>query len=392
MRFEINIDYPLEKMELSLKRMKARSHFRYIDRAAVNYCVVPRYFAPIFGLKYIDFFKDAETQYYWLLQFAKYQIENIPCDFCTALVLNIHPYFDNAIPPSAQGAEIGWTEDQPIRAIGVIHTVEAMDRFKVALPDAGLRGTTIQWWLRMKELASETRVTFNGLEGNVEMSPLAMGGLSPHMLAIDLVGEDFYWWMLEYPERCHRFLGKITQGEIDAENLARTIDPRPRGDIYGQAEDSAQIMSAKLFKEFCVPYTNTMFERFGPGGRAVHMCGNSTHLHRVLKEDMKMTQFDIFGYLVPPKVAAANLGGNTLLWGNINPMLMKDGSREEVKQAAWECLEAMAPCGGFMLGDGANVCPGTPLQSFQAIMAAAEEYGLGNTCLATAKAHAGAIG
>jgi uroporphyrinogen-III decarboxylase len=65
------------------------------------------------------------------------------------------------------------------------------------------------------------------------------------------------------------------------------------------------------------------------------------------------------------------------LWGNINPMLMKDGSRAEVKQAAWECLTEMAPCGGFMLGDGANVCPGTPLESFQAIMEAAEEYGLG---------------
>ena len=89
-----------------------------------------------------------------------------------------------------------------------------------------------------------------------------------------------------------------------------------------------------------------------------------------------MTQFDIFGYLVPPKVAAANLGGTTLLWGNINPMLIKDGTRAEVKQAARECLEAMAPCGGFMLGDGANVCPGTPLEAFQAVMEAAEEYGL----------------
>ena len=90
-----------------------------------------------------------------------------------------------------------------------------------------------------------------------------------------------------------------------------------------------------------------------------------------------MTQFDVFGYTVPPKVAAANLGGTTLLWGNINPMLMKDGSRAEVKQAALECLTEMGPGGGLMLGDGANVCPGTPLESFQAIMEAAVEYGRG---------------
>ena len=108
------------------------------------------------------------------------------------------------------------------------------------------------------------------------------------------------------------------------------------------------------------------------------MCGDSTHLHKVLKEDLKMNRFDIFGYQVPPETAAANLGGDMLLWGNINPMLMKDGSYQEIKQAAWECIDAMGPCGGFMLGDGANVCPGTPLESFNAIMAAAEEFGLGD--------------
>jgi hypothetical protein len=387
MRFEINIDYPLEKMELSRRRMEAWRSFRYIDRVPVNYCVVARFFAPLFGLRYIDFFKDAETEYNWLLKFAKYQIENIPSDFCTAPVISIHPYFDNAVPPSGQGAEVGWTEDNPIRAIPTIHTVEAMDQFEIARPDAGLRGTTIEWWQRMRELISETRVTFSHHEGKVDIAPLALGGLSPHMLAIDLVGEDFYWWMLEYPEKCHRFLTKITQGEIDAEELARQVDPRPRGNIFSLAEDSAQVMSAKLFKEFCVPYSNILFERFGPGGRTVHMCGNSTHLHEILKKDMKMTQFDIFGYLVPPEVAAANLGGNTLLWGNINPMLMLEGAPQEVKQAAWHCIEAMGPGGGFMLGDGANVCPGTPLQSFQAIMEAAEEFGLGGGRLPHMNSH-----
>jgi uroporphyrinogen-III decarboxylase len=239
-----------------------------------------------------------------------------------------------------------------------------------------LRGTAIEWWYQMREFAEQTRVTFNGQEGRVEAAPLTLAGLSAHMLAIDLCGEDFYWWMLEYPEACHRFLQKITQGEILSEEHNRRIDPRPRGMVYGLAEDSAQVMSPKMFKDFCVPYANQLFERYGPGGRAVHMCGQSTHLHQVLKNDMKMTQFDIFGYPVAPKVAAENLGGTTLLWGNINPMLMMDGTREEVKQAAWECLEAMAPCGGLMLGDGANVCPGTPLESFQAIMEAAEAYGL----------------
>ena len=113
------------------------------------------------------------------------------------------------------------------------------------------------------------------------------------------------------------------------------------------------------------------------------MCGDSTHLHEVLKQELLMNSFDIFGYLVRPQIAAANLGGTTLLWGNINPMLMKDRSYQEIKQAAEECIEAIAPCGGFMLGDGANVCPGTPLSSFRAIMQATQEFGLGGGRLRT---------
>ena len=385
MRFEINIDYPPEMMELSRRRMEARADFRYVDRVPVLYCIVPRYFTPLFDLRYIDFFKDAETQYYWQLQFTKYHIENIPEDFCTGTTIYVHPYFDNVVPPSGQGGEVGWLDDGPPRAIPVIKSVEQMERFEVAELDTGLRGRAIEWWHRMKEFAAQTKVTFNGREGRVDVGALSLAGLSPHMLAVDLVGEDFYWWMLEYPRQCRRFLEKITQGEIVSEENARRIDPRPR-EVHWLAEDSAHIMSPELFKQFCVPYSSVLFERFADGirlGRAVHMCGDSTHLHKVLKDDLKMDRFDIFGYLVPPEVAAANLGGTTLLWGNINPMLMKDGDYAQVKQAAVECIEAMGPCGGFMLGDGANVCPGTPLAAFEAIMEAAVEYGLGGGKLPT---------
>ena len=379
-RFRLDIDYSPEKMEQSRQRMAARNEFCYVDRVPILYGLFARYFAPLFDLRYIDFFKDAETHYYWQLQFAKFRIENIPEDYCTGPTIYVHPFFDNVIPPSGNGGNVAWVDDGPPRAVQTIRTIEEMEQYEVASPDTGLRGKAIDWWLQMKELAADTEVTFNGREGHVEMEPLALGFLSPHMIAIDLVGEDFYWWIKEYPEACHRFLEKITQTEIVSEENTRRIDPRPRT-MYALAEDSAQIMSPDSFKEFCVPYSNTLFEKYGddiPFGRTVHMCGQSTHLHKVLKEDMKMNSFFLFGYPVPPKVAAENLGGTTLLWGNINPMLMMDGNLQEIKQAARECMEEIGPCGGLLLGDGANVCPGTPLESFQAIMDASEEFGLGD--------------
>jgi len=36
-----------------------------------------------------------------------------------------------------------------------------------------------------------------------------------------------------------------------------------------------------------------------------------------------------------------------LLTGNIDPIVMKDSSKEEVKKLCMETLEEIAPCGGF---------------------------------------------
>ena len=109
------------------------------------------------------------------------------------------------------------------------------------------------------------------------------------------------------------------------------------------------------------------------------MCGSNDHLHKDLIEKLKISSFNIFGYQVKPETAAKNLGGKCLLWGNVNPMLMLNGSRREILSAAEVCLNALAPFGGFMLGDGANVCPGTPVENLSLLMEAAEEYGTGSS-------------
>lgn len=378
MRFHLKIDYPFEKMELSRKRMEARGSFKYADRVPVNFCVVPRFFTRIFNIEYNEIFKDAETQYYWLLQFAKYQIENIPCDYCTGPTIYVHPYFDNVAQASAFGSEIRWPYNETPQAIPVMKDVSEIESYRIPEPDAGLWGKMIDWWFKMKEFARETEITFNGQKGNVDVAPLSVNGLGPHMIAIDLVGPNFYWWMMEFPEECHKLLDKITKGIIQSEERIRKIDPRKRG-AYGLAEDSSTVMSAEMFKDFVVPYDKILYERFGKDlalGRGMHMCGPSVHLHKVLIEDLKITSFDIFGYQVPPEVAAENMGGKALLWGNINPMLMLNGTKEEVKKAAMEALEAMAPYRGLMLGDGANVCPGTSLENLAALTEASEEYAL----------------
>jgi len=379
MRHAINIDYPVEKMEASRRRIEARGAFKHADRTPVGFCLVPRFFTPLFKVPYCAIFESAEEQFRWQLEFLKFRIENIPEDIvCLGPAVGIGPYFDNVLDSAAFGARIAWPENETLHSLPTIHTVEDMARFEVPEPGTGLWGQYRDWWLEMRELAQDTKLTFNDVEGHVDVPVLGIGGLSPHMIAVDLVGADFYAWQLECPAECRAFLGKITDGLIAAQRHFMELDPRPRGG-FGLAEDTAAVLSPQQYREFCLPYTARIFDTFagGPGaGRGVHICGESTHLHEVLRDELRITSLDLFGYMVEPETAAKNLGGRVYLWGNISPMLMLNGTRGDVKAAALKVLQALAPCGGLLLGDGANVCPGTPLENLAAITEAAEEYGV----------------
>ena len=376
-RFNVDIDYPTERMEQNRRRMEARGQGAYVDRVPVGFCVVPRFFTPLFDLPYCEFFRDAETQYHWQLQFAKLRIEQIPEDmFCTQPVVSVYPYFDNVLDSDALGAEVVWPENETLQALPTIRSVDQMECFEIPPPTSGLWGRLADWCEQMSGFAADTRLTFNGVDARVAVGTPGIGGLSPHMLAIDLVGSDFYWWQMEYPDACHRFLEKITRALLQTQQFFESRWPRPRWGA-GLAEDSAQVMSLESFRTFCVPYDNRLYDAIGgpAGERSMHMCGQSAHLHPALVDDLRITEFSLFGHVVPPEVIARNLGGRMRLWGNINPMLMLRGTRDEVTQAARAALAAMAPCGGLMLGDGANVCPGTPIENLAALTEAAAAYG-----------------
>lgn len=379
MRHTLQIDYDPARFEINRRRLEARAAFRIHDRAPVAYCVVPRFFAPIFGMPYRELFSDAETQYRWLLEFAKYRMERITEDIWTGPIITVAPYFDNVTNASAFGAEIGWSDTETPRAIPTLKDPDQAARLPMPDPMSGLWGKAHEWRAVMRELAADTRVTVGGVEGHVEVAPAGIGGEGPHMVAVDLVGEDLYWWQVEHRGACHRLLQTITSGMIGAEDHFRALDPRRRGG-YGIAEDAAQVMSAAMFREFCVPYASALYDRFGAGladGRGMHMCGDSSHLLQSLRDDLRISSFNLFGYRVDPADAARVFRSGVYLWGNLDPMLLKDGSPGQVTEAALHCLEALAPTGGLLLGDGANICPGTPLENLAAVTEAAEEYGRG---------------
>jgi len=376
MRHSLSIQYPPDQMARNKLRFQRHPDFRYADRVPVLFGVFARYFLNEFGINFEEYFRNAETQFYWQLQFQKWAIENIPDDRCQEPVVTVGPDFENVMNTSAFGGHVEWLAENPPRARPTICQPDEVRRVRIPEIHEGFWSKYVRWWQTMTDLANETQVTFNGHPGRVAVLPLGVQWIGPHMVAIDLAGEDFYWWMLECPEACHQLLDTITNGLLHAETCFRRLDPSARLN-FAVAEDSSQVMSAELFREFCVPYDNRLFDALGSGmrdGRGMHMCGKSDHLHATLLEEERITSFQLFGHNVKPAVASKNLGGKCCLWGNIDPLLLLEGPKERIREATVEFLEALGPCRGVVLGDGANVCPGTPLDHLAVVRETAERY------------------
>ena len=70
-----------------------------------------------------------------------------------------------------------------------------------------------------------------------------------------------------------------------------------------------------------------------------------------------------------------SLGGEVVLVGNVNPMLIHSGTPDQVRAATMRVIEKLGHFGGLIIQDGSNIPPDSPIENINAMMAAAESAG-----------------
>ncbi|MGB7294766.1 MAG: uroporphyrinogen decarboxylase family protein [Candidatus Aminicenantales bacterium] len=92
-------------------------------------------------------------------------------------------------------------------------------------------------------------------------------------------------------------------------------------------------------------------------------------------DDLDIDEYQGFGYEVDLERIAKIMGGKVVLLGNVNPMLIRSGTPAQVREATRRVIETLAPLKGFIVQDGNNIPPGSPIENINAMMEAAEMYG-----------------
>lgn len=131
---------------------------------------------------------------------------------------------------------------------------------------------------------------------------------------------------------------------------------------------SGDLISLRHFEEFVAPYLAKVNQRLKVLGAitTLHICGNITDRLSVVPQlgvDVLSVDYKVnLGY------AKKILSNKVTLAGNVNPMLLKDGPKEDIMMVAERCLIEAGEGGNFILMPGCDIPPSTPLENIQTFL------------------------
>lgn len=354
----------LAENERNRERLSAWGRFEPTRHPPVVFSISPRTIFHARGQEIGCYYEDPREQIEQQLLNHKWLIEHVVDDrVIDTRAVVVSPdlstlrggYFD---------VETERFNDGSICAVPMLREPEEIDVLEVPEVTSGHYGRMLRQYEQMQEIAPEYRVTLNGEELEVRVALHAGGGPIPDAYA--LAGEQLFLWMSTDPERVHRLFEIVTTAFV---NLRRHILRLTGGSErnLGMGCDAGEMLSPRMFRELVVPYYRRCYEAF-PGTRGLHMCGRIDHLLPILAEDLQITRLDGFGFPTSPELLAEHLGGRALMSGGLNPLLLLNGPVDAIRQETRRYINAFAECGGYLLQDGNNVAPGTPLAHLAAVV------------------------
>jgi uroporphyrinogen-III decarboxylase len=203
------------------------------------------------------------------------QVKEIDDDFVPYLM----PWFGTIVAASAFGCKIEFPYKQDPAANPRFYPVQTADDIKqLQIPDPDQDGLMpkVLDFLRYMKGNSFLPVGITDFQG-------------PLTTANQLMGYDkLIYLMHDSPNLAHELMDKVTEGlirwvkkqkEVIGEAWNECISDQQvyTGKHAGVwfSDDDAVLISAKMYKEFVVPYNSRILETFGGG--CVHYCGNATH-------------------------------------------------------------------------------------------------------------------
>ncbi len=198
-------------------------------------------------------------------------------------------------------------------------------------------------------------------------------------LALKLRGEQLYFDYFEKPDLCHHLLTVCTRAIIQLFQFvykltgtgAMDVTPMCDPTYYVLPNCTVEQISLATYEKFNLPYDNRVAKACHPLG--IHHCGS---VNQVLEGYAKVRhlKFLEIGFGSDVRRTREVLGPKVAVNARINPVLMKNGTPEEVSKEVRRLIAQGDPLENFSI-DTIGLTYGTPDENVKAARRTAAEYG-----------------
>lgn len=273
--------------------------------------------------------------------------------------LAIMGFMDLSVEAEAFGANIRFSEDEVPTVVGSIIKSEE-DAINLKVPKVGAKRTQI-YLDAMKKAKQE-----------IKDCPVFAGCIGPFSLAGRLLGvSEAMICCYDEPEMVHLVLKKATEFLINYLQAYKDLGI----DGVFMAEPLAGILSPNLCDEFSSRYVKEIVSALDDDSFLVayHNCGNNTlkMVDTILSTGCRLYHF---GNAISIEQMLKLMPKDVMVMGNIDPVSLKDGSREDVIAATNALLEAVGDVDNFVISSGCDIPPLAKWENIDAFMKTAQEY------------------
>lgn len=200
--------------------------------------------------------------------------------------------------------------------------------------------------------------------------PFKGGGcFGPLTIASTILGtEKILRLSAKKPQFVEALLGYINGFLIELAKMEEEIGQ----DFFWIAEPMASLYSPNKIWQFSGLYLKQIFNSIEAPGM-LHVCGNTTkHTRALIETGAKVLSIDYCTDLKECIEIAYEEGA--VIMGNVSPILLREGTVEEVTREVQRILDICRGYRNFVLSTGCSIIDGTPVENMQILFDMAKKY------------------
>ena len=329
------------------------------------------------GWDYKEYSEDPDVMFEAVLHYQRWSRFNLLQDVELGLPDEWHVTIDfqNYYDAAWFGCPVEYRESQVPDTIPIFADCpeKVMER---GIPDpfGGLFARGLEFKERFEQRCKKE--TFLGRP--IVVDPCLHGTDGVMTVACNLFGPQFVCMaMAAEPERLCRLLEFINESVIRRMKAWREIFNLPMPvENFGYADDSIALISTAMYRDGVLPHHKRIFEAFATEGpRGIHLCGDATRHFPTIRDELNVWTFDT-GYPVDFGALREGLGPKVRILGGPRVEILRTETPQGVREETRRILQSGILKGGlFILREGNNLAPHTPLENTEAMYHAGREWG-----------------